>query len=204
MIEINLLPHREAKRAADVKESVLLLVLGLILLAGGVYFANASVEEQLDATGTSVRQLEADIERYKPQQQKVAAFKKRKKELVDKLDIIKGLERARSGPVRVLDEIAQTTPERLWLTEVTTKQRKITLEGASLDTGVVADFLRKLNESKYFKDVDLDKTQGGKVVDGVRLVDFVIEAKMNDANKKQNEKKDGPKGAGPAPAKNKG
>ena len=34
MIEINLLPHREAKRAADLRESIALLILGLLVIAG--------------------------------------------------------------------------------------------------------------------------------------------------------------------------
>ncbi len=45
-------------------------------------------------------------------------------------------------------------------------------------TGVVADFLRGLNASPFFSNVDLDKTSGGKVVRGVRLVNFVIRADM--------------------------
>ena len=59
-----------------------------------------------------------------------------------------------------------------------TKGKGIKLEGQSLDTGVVADFLRSLNSSPYFTNVDLDKTARGKVVDGIRLVSFEIRADM--------------------------
>jgi len=58
------------------------------------------------------------------------------------------------------------------------KGSAIRLEGQSLDTGVVADFLRVLNASPYFVNVDLDKTSGGDVIEGVRLVNFVIRADM--------------------------
>jgi hypothetical protein len=43
---------------------------------------------------------------------------------------------------------------------------------------VVADFLRGLNGSPFFSNVDLDRTSGGDVVRGVRLVKFVIRADM--------------------------
>ena len=178
MIEINLLPHREAKRAADLRESVALLLLGLVLIGGIVYFSNKTVTEDLRIARLAVNQLEGDIERYKPQEKKVKKFKKKKKELVDKLDVIASLENARSGPIRLLDELSSKTPDRLWLRMIQTKKGKIELEGSSLDTGVVADFLRALNESPYFEDVDLDKTTGGKVVKGVRIVHFVVRAKM--------------------------
>lgn len=178
IMEINLLPHREARRAADLRETVGLLFLGLVVVLSGIFFTHQSVKSDRAAAQASVAQLEADIERYKPQQLLVAGFKEQKKQLQDKLDIIASLEQARNGPVRILDELSNTVPERLWLTAIKTKGRGIRLEGQSLDTGVVADFLRSLNASPYFSNVDLDKTSGGDVVRGVRLVNFIIRADM--------------------------
>lgn len=178
IMEINLLPHREARRAADLRESIALLVLGLVVLAGGIFFMSKSIRSEISSAQANVAQLEADIARYKPQQVLVEKFKAQKKELQDKLDVIGSLEQARSGPVRMLDELSSNVPERLWLTTIATKGTAIRLEGQSLDTGVVADFLRVLNASPYFVNVDLDKTSGGDVVEGVRLVNFVIRADM--------------------------
>ncbi len=178
MVEINLLPHREAKRAADIRETIALLVLGLVVLGGGSFFMGSSARSDLQMAKTSIAQLNADIERYKPQQALIAKFKTRKQHLRDKLDVIDSLERARNGPVRVLDEISSRVPDRLWLTAISTKGTEIRLEGKSLDTGVVADFLRSLNGSEYFKNVDLEKTEGGEMVKGVRLVNFELRADM--------------------------
>lgn len=177
-MEINLLPHREARRAADLRETVALLVLGLVVVGAGIFFTSKGLSSDIEQAQATVAQLEADIERYKPQQKLVKSFKKQKKELQNKLDIIDSLERARNGPVRVLDELSSRVPNRLWLTAIRTKGTSIKLEGQSLDTGVVADFLRGLNASPYFTNVDLDKTSGGKVVDGIRLVNFEIRADM--------------------------
>lgn len=178
IMEINLLPHREARRAADLRESVALLFLGLIVIGGGIFFIDKSVTSDIEAARANVEQLKADIQRYKPQQELVKSFKKQKKQLKNKLDIISSLERARNGPVRILDELSSNVPNRLWLTAIKTKGTSIKLEGQSLDTGVVADFLRGLNASPYFTNVDLDKTSGGKVIEGVRLVNFEIRADM--------------------------
>ncbi len=177
-MEINLLPHREARRAADLRESVAVLLLGLVVIGGGVFFTDKSIKSDVAAAEAEVVQLQADIDRYKPQQKLVKKFKKRKKQLQEKLDIIESLEKARNGPVRILDELSSSVPDRLWLTAIETKGKGIKLKGRSLDTGVVADFLRSLNASPFFKNVDLDKTSGGKVVQGVRLVNFVIRADM--------------------------
>jgi type IV pilus assembly protein PilN len=178
MIEINLLPHREARRAADLKESVLLLVLGLLFIAGGVIFLNGQVADGLASSRATVLQLESDIARYKPQEAQVASFKNKKSSLEDKLEVIDGLDRARSGPVRMFDELAVQIPDRLWLTDLSTSSGQIRVEGLSLDNGVVADFLKGLNASDYFSNVDLVQTGGGAEVNGVRLVNFEISADL--------------------------
>ena len=178
MIEINLLPHREAKRVADLRENVAVLVLGLVVIGGVALFMNGQIGGERERARQTVQQMESEIARYKPQEAKVAEFKAKKTELEDKLDVIDGLDAARTGPVRVLEALANHTPDRLWLTELKTNSGQIKLRGNSLDNGVVADFLRGLNTSNYFVNVDLVKTGRGSTVGGVRLVKFEITADL--------------------------
>ena len=161
MIEINLLPHREARRVADLRQTLAVLILGLVIAGGGIYLIESGVDAELDGVRAAVRQLESDISRFEPQQKQVAAFKEKRRQLEEKLDVISGLDKARTGPVRVLDELSTHIPEKLWLTNLKTKGVSVTIEGVSLDTGVVADFLRGLNNSDYFDNVDLDQTNSG-------------------------------------------
>jgi type IV pilus assembly protein PilN len=187
MIEINLMPHREARKIAELRQTVALLLLGLILFGGGIFFVATGMSGDLDRAETTVSQLEAAIEQFKPQQKQVASFKEKRKKLESKLDVIKGLEAQRTGPVRLLAEVSDLVPERLWLNLLSTKGAQVTIEGSSIDTGIVADFLRSLNQSELFSDIDLKKTEGGKEVQGVRLVKFKIVARFSmhdDAEKK--------------------
>lgn len=178
MIEINLLPHREAKRAADLRQTVAVLALGLLVVGVVIVIVEGTLKASQSSAEESIRKLEAEIAIYKPEEERVEGFKKKKSELEDKIDVIRGLDRARSGPVRIFDELSKKTPDRLWLTSISTEGVAITVEGDSLDTGVVADFLRSLNGSEYFKDVDLERTSPGPEVDGVRLVHFIIKAAL--------------------------
>jgi len=178
MIEINLLPHREAKRVADLRENVAVLVLGLVVIAGVAVFMNGRISNEIELARQAVQKMETEIARYKPQEAQVEVFKAKKSQLEDKLDVIDGLDSARTGPVRVLEQLAEHTPERLWLTSLVTNAGQIKLKGNSLDNGVVADFLRGLNASSYFVNVDLVKTGRGSTVGGVRLVQFEITADL--------------------------
>jgi type IV pilus assembly protein PilN len=178
MIEINLLPHREAKRAADLRQTVAVLALGLLVVSVVIAIVEGTLKASQSSAEESIRKLEAEIAIYKPEEERVEGFKKKKSELEDKIDVIRGLDRARSGPVRIFDELSKNTPDRLWLTSLSTEGAAITVEGDSLDTGVVADFLRSLNSSEFFKDVDLERTLPGAEVEGVRLVHFIIKAAL--------------------------
>ena len=187
MIEINLLPHREARRAADLRQTVAILVLGLVVAGGTIAMIDRGLEQRLSDVQATLRQLEGDIARYRPEEEQVKAFKKKRSELEDKIDVIKGLDRARSGPVRILDALTNSTPDRLWLTALSTEGIQIKMEGESLDTGVVADFLRSLNASPYFSDVDLERTSSGSQVEGVKLVHFIISAALADPGAEEDE-----------------
>ena len=180
MIEINLLPHREAKRVADLRQTAGVLALGLVLVFGVIAMVDRAQDAALEKAGATIRQLETDIARYKPEEDKVQAFKAKRIQLEDKIDVIRGLARARSGPLRIMDELSRNTPERLWLTSLSTEGTQITVEGDSLDTSVVADFLRSLNASPFFTEVDLERTFSGAQVEGVQFVHFVITAALAD------------------------
>ena len=191
MIEINLLPHREAKRAADLRQTVAVLALGLLVVGVVIVIVEGTLKASQSSAEESIRKLEAEIVIYKPEEERVEGFKKKKSELEDKIDVIRGLDRARSGPVRIFDELSKNTPDRLWLTSISTAGVAITVEGNSLDTGVVADFLRSLNGSDYFKDVDLERTSPGPEVDGVRLVHFIITAALAQSSLEDEDGADG-------------
>ena len=94
MIDINLLPHREAKRVADLRESFVVLMLGTLLALVLALVMEFRIDGELDRATVSISQLESDIARFKPQQDQVAAFRKKKADLEEKLDVIRKLDLA--------------------------------------------------------------------------------------------------------------
>jgi type IV pilus assembly protein PilN len=176
MIEINLLPVREARRAADLRQQLMQLLLVMLVVLGGIGFVHSEMSERIMLSQARVAQMQRDIDQFKPQLEQVAAFRKKKAKLEKKIAVIDKLDRARSGPVRVMSELAAKTPKRLWLTSVTTKGGKIRLKGESMDNELVAVFLRGLGDSKYFTDVDLNGTKLEGNEGDMRVVSFEINA----------------------------
>lgn len=159
MIKINLLPVREARRRADLQQQLVLFGLLLGVALAGVGYAHYAQASKIDELTNRVAQTEAEIKKYEPQLKQVEAYKQKKAEVQQKLDVIEDLERSRSGPVRVMDELATKTPERMWLTRLQTEGERIELEGMSLDNEIVAVFLTRLNDSPYFGSVELEQTE---------------------------------------------
>jgi len=178
MIEINLLPVREARRRADLRQQAMQVLLVLIVVGAGIGYAHSQITSQIGSAERRIRQMESDIKQFQPQLDQVAAFRKKKANLEKKIDIIDGLDRARKGPVQVLDQLAIHTPERLWLTSLSTNEGKLELKGESLDNELVAVLLHGLGESKYFDRVDLDSTELGQDKGGLKTVSFKLQAML--------------------------
>jgi type IV pilus assembly protein PilN len=193
MIEINLLPVREARRAADVRQQLMQLLFMLLIVGGGIGFMHSKINEKIVIEEARVAQMERDIDQFKPQLQQVAEFRKKKANLEKKIDVIDELDRARSGPVRMMSELAMRTPERLWLKSLKTTGGEIELKGMSLDNELVAVFLRGLGDSEYFDSVDLDGTKLENSQGSLKVVSFGIRARL--VNPKADEGKSGKKEA---------
>ena len=177
MIPINLLPTREERRKANLRQLAVLLgatLVGSLLLVAAFH---AKLRSDVESEKTLLADTQRQIDQFKPQLDQVAAFRQKKSQLEKKIDVIDELDRARSGPVRVLSELASRTPDRLWLTSLKTEGKLVLMKGASLDNELVALFLRSLGESAYFAEVDLDRTKmGGSSKTGLKLVEFSIRA----------------------------
>jgi type IV pilus assembly protein PilN len=181
MIEINLLPVREARRAADVRRQVMQLMLMLVIVGGGIVIIHSNMSDRIQTGRGRVAQMQRDIDQFKPQLEQVAAFRAKKAQLEKKIGIIDDLDRARSGPVRVMNELAARTPGRLWLKSVSTSGNTIHLSGLSLDNELVAVFLRGLGDSDVFSQVDLDGTNLERSAGDLKVVSFRIRAELASA-----------------------
>ena len=191
MIRINLLPVREARRKNEVRQQLLMLaasVVGAVVVCFGIQHVMSG---RIEDAHERVKSLEQQLQQFKPQQEQVDAFKKKKAEIEQKLAVIERLERSRSGPVHILDELASRIPERVWLTSLSANNGQVELAGLSLDNELIALFLTALNDSPYFTNVELGETEL-KTVKDLKLNTFKIHAQL--------ESPDAPAGAAPAGA----
>jgi type IV pilus assembly protein PilN len=179
MVRINLLSVRVSKKKEAGKQQLLLFVVLLVAgLVGNVLWASGRAGElktrqtKLTRTKTEIAQLDRIIG-------EVADIKEAQRALKEKLDTLEKLKAGRSGPVRMLDDLATITPKRLWLAKMEQKGAVVTFTGFGATIDDVSAFMSALDHSTFFSTVELNKT-AAKVENGRhRLVDFTITATVD-------------------------
>lgn len=177
MIRINLLPVREERRKAELRQFALMLGAALVGSIAIVTLFHMKLASDVRAAKAAVAATQKQIDQFQPQLKQVEEYRQTKAEIEKKLDVIEKLDASRSGPVHVFDELATHAPPRLWLTKMDARGGKITIEGMSLDNELVALFLTALNESPYFDEVELQETTAQEL-SGYKLNAFELSAKL--------------------------
>lgn len=176
MIRINLLPVRVTKKSIAAKQQLMLfglvVVLGLILNLLWQQSRAADLrsrEAKIKHTREDIAQLEKIIGEVKNIKAEQAALK-------EKLDILEKLKAGRSGPVRMLDELATLTPKKLELKKMEEKAGgAMQFDGSAASIDDVSAFMSALKGSKYFSAIELKKTTA-VTRKAFRIVDFTITA----------------------------
>ncbi|MBV8199147.1 MAG: PilN domain-containing protein [Acidobacteria bacterium] len=167
MIKINLLS--EGKRPAAVRKAKtpgaasqdiamwMLLVgafIGVLAAAGYWWYLNSKLKEKQE----EVVQAQKEVDALQAVIKEVEDFKRKKKNLADKIAVINELKSNQRGPVRVMDYISRALPELLWLDRLKMTASSIEIEGRAFNPNAVANFMDNLDKVPEFKEPVLKDT----------------------------------------------
>jgi type IV pilus assembly protein PilN len=177
MVRINLLPVRVSKKKEAGRQQLALFAAVLVLGLVGNYLWGAARAADLKTREAKLARTREDIAQLERIIGEVKNIKDAQLELQKKLDVLERLKQGRSGPVRMLDELATVTPRQLWLTKLEEKGGALIFGGSAVSIDDVSEFMTKLKQSRYFTKVELKRTtavRGGGRSD--RLVTFEVTA----------------------------
>lgn len=161
MIRINLLPVKERLAAVKRRRELTLgaAALGVAtLILVGLFFKQTY---ELSALNNELASLRSEIQALNTKVKQVGELQNRIKEFNAKHKVITDLNRKKAGPVGVMESLSSSTPARLWLTEFREIGGRVTMTGFAADNQTVADFLKALATTAYFRDVELVETTQG-------------------------------------------
>ncbi len=186
MIRINLLPFRAARKKEDVRRQVTIFFLSIIFLFTLMAYLTLNLDSRLAASKSEENRLRKELSKYFKVTGKINQIRQKTEETRSKLVVIRGLEEKKTGPVRLLDEIAMAVPrDKLWLRSLNERNGLLTLEGTAMDNNTVALFMTNLEKTPLINSVDL-KTTRLKHLKKFKLdvTDFVLTCKTSSAKEK--------------------
>ncbi len=174
MIRINLLPYREMKKKGIFLRGIFLLsgsfVLFVLILVSVYLYIDLSSSD----IEKKVREAEAKLVVLNKKVGDMEGFKRDKKEVEQKLAVIKSLESNRLFPVQMLDELYRLVPVKdMWLEKLSQAGGDLRIEGMARNNDVVALFMKSLEKASFIQSVDLLGTME-KDVTGVKVQQFAL------------------------------
>jgi len=173
MARVNLLPHRQIKRAERQRQFNLMVVATVIaggaIVFTGYTFINTKIEAQsdrnhrLDDANAKLDKEIAQIQELKGQIQDVLARKQ----------VVENLQSNRSQAVVVLDEISRQLPEGVFLKSIKQQANSISLQGTADTNARVATLVRNLSSSQWMTSPNLVEIKAAKL-NNLKYNDFTM------------------------------
>lgn len=179
MIRINLLPFRAARKKENIKRQVSVYVLTVLFVFAVMGFLFQQLTGEANKLRAEKEEARKQLAAYAQTTQKIRLLKKQIKEIHSKLDVIRDLEKKKTGPVFLLNEIAKAVPKnRLWLRSLHERKGILVLEGTAMDNSTIALFMTNLEKAQHITTVDL-KNASQRHLEKYKLnvVDFALDCK---------------------------
>lgn len=195
MILINLLPHREVKRAQ--RKRAFFVGLGAAF-AGGIVIAAAwyTVLQQMTAAQLSRNDfLKQEIARLDNQIKDIATLRAEIEALKARQRAVEDLQTDRNVPVYLLNELVKQTPEGVYLASITQNGKVVSVRGIAQTNERVSELLRNTFYNSPWLEkpelIEIKATNVGTGREQRRLFEFSMRVTL---------KRPQPPAATPAPA----
>lgn len=177
MIRINLLPHREQKRAARQRQLAFFAgavsVLGLVL----VFMVHSILGAQVENQGARNKFLEAEINKLDDQIAEIKKLKEQTQAMLARKQVVETLQSNRSAVVYLLDQLVRQLPDGVYLKAVKQTGNDINLQGYAQSNARVATLMRNLETSSWLQSPSLIETKAA-TVNNLRVSEFSLNVRL--------------------------
>ena len=192
MIRVNLLGTKEPSAAGPAiepgfggvgesseKKGIVAGIAIMGLAVGGIAVQWLSATRTINQLDEEINQLTQEKARLAPIIAQVEEYQAKLAELEEKEKLIERLKNEREGPVRMLDALSAELPDFVWLTELTQRAGSVTIDGMAASLVSVADYIRKLEDSDWFQNVELVEAEvSGRGNQGQEFTEFQLRTQI--------------------------
>lgn len=176
-IRINLLPHRQIRKARQQRLFAILASLVVacgvaVVVLGQMYLANAKeVQDRRNAF------LKEEIVKLDKQIAEIQQLKEKTKDLLDRKNVVESLQSNRDETVHLFDQLARRLPDGLYLKSVKQTGNSVALSGYAQSSARVSSLMRNLEEAALFEEPVLVEVKAAQV-GPLRVNEFAMNVKM--------------------------
>lgn len=176
-IRINLLPHRELKRAARRRQMNVLLgiavVIGVLSVGLGhtVISAKKSAQEERNAF------LTKEIEKLDAQIVEIKKIREQTQALLERKQVVETLQSNRTEVVHLFDQMIRLLPDGLYLKSFKQTADEVSIGGYTQSSARVSTLMRSLEESPWFEQPRLIEIKAA-TVNNLRANEFLLSVKQ--------------------------
>lgn len=187
---LNLLPWREMRRREQDRQLLTIAVGAWLLMGVIVFYAHVHVSALIETQNKRNEFLTQEIAKVEEQIKEIAELKKRRQDLLARMNVIQQLQADRTRVVRVFDELVQRLPEGIYFSSLKQSGTDLALSGVAQSNARVSALMRNLASSSWFSDPELEvinvKQRGSD-----RVSEFSVKVKNVAKQPQQQAKADG-------------
>jgi type IV pilus assembly protein PilN len=147
----------------------------MILVIVGLTWYTLGIDRRITQKENEIQRLDAEISVYKKKADQVKDIKKRFKILEDKLKIIESLQFKRDEQLLLIEDLqSRMIPGKMWLESIHADESSVTLTGIAFDNPTIADFMKQLESSDLFQEIDLKQTVSKRFDGNLNLKAFEL------------------------------
>ena len=164
MIRINLLPHREMARERRRKDFVNLAALTVILALTSAVAVALGIDRMIEAQSARNAFITQENDRLEREIKEIGQLRQELEALMARQTAVESLQRDRTIPVRVFDDLARRAPSGMVLRQGRQDERIIALSGWAHSNGQVSALLRSLaTETEWLERPELLEIKAGQM-----------------------------------------
>lgn len=182
MIRINLLPHREMRRERRKKDFVAWMGVTTVVGVALAVVVALGIGNQIDVQLARNAFIKAENDKLDGQIKEIALLRQEIEALRARQAAVENLQRDRTLPVQVMDELVKFTPEGIQLRQLKQEGKKVTLGGISHTNEQVSTLLRSLSHDMQSLErpelIEIKAVKLGKAdaPDARRMFEFALRA----------------------------
>jgi type IV pilus assembly protein PilN len=180
MIQINLLPHRERRRATRRIEFYVMAALAFSAAVVVVFIGSVWINSSIDSQNSRNNFIKGENAKLDEQIKEIADLKQEIDSLNARQQAVEDLQSDRNLPVHLLDELVKQVPEGIYLMSVKQNVMKVTLVGIAQSNDRVSELLRNLsNNSAWLEGPELAEIKSTTVgTDKHRAYQFTMSVNL--------------------------